>query len=780
MGFLRTKAAIVYLAVAVTGLVAAQPGFALHSYASLSTGNGEIRDFAVTETGDIFVVGNVTNHTGLWVARLDSTLALVSSRTLSNPGTWGSLYDDALGVAISTDGTFFVAGTWHNGPGATDIWLAQFDQGLVLRASTTFNGSGNSWDDGSDLLLASDGSLYVAGRVVLDGGGYRPWIGRYNQSLGLISSAVLMSTAGQSNELVRDASDNLFLSGWSWGTDQDIWFAKFGPDLVFKSSIAISGPSGSNDIGAEIALTSAGGLAATGYIGNGPNKGFWTGVLDSSLVLQSSVTFQSPTISFESGALVDASGNIYVVGVAGTPADLYMRKLDGLLRLRESIAMGGYCGSSCGKTKLIGNRAYVVTGPGTALSRVEFHPVISPTGFGPASIGITSVAWSWADQTTEDSCRVIGGDSTELSGPLAYDTTSWVDAGLSTNTAYSRRLVALNAFSTATTSAQTLFTLAAPPSNLAISETFVSSFIAVWSTNTNPAGTGYRVDTWTVGGTTRSVTSTASSAVVTGLDFGSTYFCTVAAINGGGVASASGLTASTVTLRVTPTGANFLPGTGASILISPPSGDVTVDVPPAAFGVPVAVTARIPASYPPDTSSTGLAGTRVGVEIVLDRALQPARDVTISLSYRDADVVGLDRSRLVVARFDEGRGLWVPLVTRRDVGANRVTAATGHLSKFQLMAATPAVLPFAAKVFPNPLRPARGDTGMTFTNLPGGTRLRICTVLGELVRDLSTDSAGMARWDGLNSSGQRAASGVYLVYVQGGGQDAVIKVAVQR
>jgi hypothetical protein len=48
------------------------------------------------------------------------------------------------------------------------------------------------------------------------------------------------------------------------------------------------------------------------------------------------------------------------------------------------------------------------------------------------------------------------------------------------------------------------------------------------------------------------------------------------------------------------------------------------------------------------------------------------------------------------------------------------------------------------------------------------------------VKDLSADSTGATAWDGKNGSGQKCASGVCLVYVQGGGDSKTLKVAIQR
>ena len=84
------------------------------------------------------------------------------------------------------------------------------------------------------------------------------------------------------------------------------------------------------------------------------------------------------------------------------------------------------------------------------------------------------------------------------------------------------------------------------------------------------------------------------------------------------------------------------------------------------------------------------------------------------------------------------------------------------------------------QIYPNPMRPSQGHTGINFTQLPPGARLRIYTLAGEKVNDLSADSVGHATWDGNNQAGQKAASGIYLVYVQESGTTKMLKVGIQR
>jgi len=84
------------------------------------------------------------------------------------------------------------------------------------------------------------------------------------------------------------------------------------------------------------------------------------------------------------------------------------------------------------------------------------------------------------------------------------------------------------------------------------------------------------------------------------------------------------------------------------------------------------------------------------------------------------------------------------------------------------------------QVYPNPLRTARGHTGMNFSNLPASARLQIFTVSGEKVKTLNANTLGFVTWDGTTATGSNAASGVYIVLIEGGGEKKKLMVAIQR
>lgn len=416
----------------------------------------------------------------------------------------------------------------------------------------------------------------------------------------------------------------------------------------------------------------------------------------------------------------------------------------------------------------------------TALGSTTTIALLAPSGLAAQVHGVSSVTWSWSNVAGETGFRVVGPGDANLSGDLAADTLSWLETGLSTNTAYQRRVVSLAGAAASTSTAVTAYTLAAPPTGLAATQVGVSSAVLSWSAAGNPAGTQYRLERWTAGGATTTLTVTASSAAVTALSAASTYYFQVRALNGDGVQTAASAQAALVTLPTPESQGAVSPDQPATIVFQAPAGEVRVEVPVSAFAQAVTVTVSNPPGFPADTAlNVPLRGLGVGAEITAGGA-QPRSDVLLTINYTDASAAAFDETRLLIARYDATRALWVPLPSAPDPAGNRVTARTNHFSTFQVMQAAPQAALIEPRIFPNPMRPARGHTFTMLTNLPAGARLRIYTYAGELVRDLSAGAGGVASWDGRNSAGQAVASGVYVVHIQGGGSSATAKVAVER
>lgn len=91
------------------------------------------------------------------------------------------------------------------------------------------------------------------------------------------------------------------------------------------------------------------------------------------------------------------------------------------------------------------------------------------------------------------------------------------------------------------------------------------------------------------------------------------------------------------------------------------------------------------------------------------------------------------------------------------------------------------------RAWPRPWKPGSGAShdalGITFSGPPDNSVIRIYTVAGELVKELTVAPAdlNLKIWDGKNSAGGNAASGVYFAHIKAPGYEAqIVKIAIER
>jgi len=415
--------------------------------------------------------------------------------------------------------------------------------------------------------------------------------------------------------------------------------------------------------------------------------------------------------------------------------------------------------------------------PALVLGSTQTLSLPTPGAFSAAALGVSSIAWTWLDIEGEEGYRVVTTTGGRLSGGLAAGTVLWDELRLSTNTAYTRQVAAFAGPAASTAAALTRYTLAAPPTGFAFLEVFATSVTVQWAANTNPAGTSYRIEYWKAGAATETAVVAATSGAVTGLLSAATYYLTVRALNGDGLGSTHDAVLSTATLVQTSYGETVDPNRTQSLVFYPADGEVRLEIPAFAFPGQVSVTLQTPDQFP--SAGGGMTAVGSGIQVAIQPAIQPARDVLLSIGYTAAKAAGKDERRFIIARYHES-GIWTPLPSTVDASARKVLARTNHFSLFQIMQANPSDSVDSVRAFPNPLRPAQGHTFMTFADLPADSRLRIFTLVGEFVKEFTASAAGVASWDGTNSAGQSVASGVYYVLAEGAGDKKTFKVAVQR
>jgi hypothetical protein len=268
---------------------------------------------------------------------------------------------------------------------------------------------------------------------------------------------------------------------------------------------------------------------------------------------------------------------------------------------------------------------------------------------------------------------------------------------------------------------------------------------------------------------------------VTGLGGDTSYVFSVRAENGAGVFSDPDVTLSTHTLPFQVAILSIVPNVAQTLSFAGPHGPVTLDVPAGAFVQAATMTVTAPGTLPgPASPSAALVPTGLALSFVVTPSMEPQAPVTLVDSFQPAEVTGLNKSQLVLTRFDSAHNIWVPLPSQVDANLGTVTAQTDHLSIFEIMASVPPLALNNVKVFPNPFRPALGQKIVNFSNLPAYSTVRIFTVAGEKVADRTADASGMATWDGANQSGKKVSSGVYFALLESDGDKKVVNVAVER
>ncbi|MBI4352093.1 MAG: fibronectin type III domain-containing protein, partial [Elusimicrobia bacterium] len=231
----------------------------------------------------------------------------------------------------------------------------------------------------------------------------------------------------------------------------------------------------------------------------------------------------------------------------------------------------------------------------------------------------------------------------------------------------------------------------------------------------------------------------------------------------------------------------------------PVSAQVTKLVIPAgaldASTATVAVTNN-PAVVPPAPADA--AATGIVTEVVLSNqsVLAGGQTAAVTLLFPDADNNGIvDGTTMLASQLEmysahSAAGPWErDLASVVDLAGKKVTGHTTHFSFFALFAPQAANIN-SARAYPLPWRPgsggrfdsALGTDGITFDNLTDKTEIKIYTITGQLVRELKLTSLdlGVKVWDGKNSAGVKAASGVYLAHIKSGSSIKILKIAVER
>ncbi|MCK9582836.1 MAG: T9SS type A sorting domain-containing protein [Endomicrobiales bacterium] len=208
-------------------------------------------------------------------------------------------------------------------------------------------------------------------------------------------------------------------------------------------------------------------------------------------------------------------------------------------------------------------------------------------------------------------------------------------------------------------------------------------------------------------------------------------------------------------------------------------GDIVLNIPAGTFSQDVNLTISTAAAA--QSYEQALKIIAVGFGITNDKNLQPQKPIIITVNYFLSDVIDGNKSQLTLARYDQSLFQWIVLPSTLRLDSNQVVSSVDHLSNFALVQISPAQNLSEIRVFPNPYYPKVHLKGLTFDKVPQNASIKIYTINGELVREVSyVANTGSAIWNGKNSNGEYVASGVYIALINSNLGKKIIKIAVER
>ncbi|HEY7115245.1 MAG TPA: fibronectin type III domain-containing protein [Tepidisphaeraceae bacterium] len=202
-------------------------------------------------------------------------------------------------------------------------------------------------------------------------------------------------------------------------------------------------------------------------------------------------------------------------------------------------------------------RLHAISGVGSSATTAPVNAFTRPaqSNLSLAAISTSQMNLAWKDVLGETGYRIertADGSHWSVIGTRGANVTTWGDTGLTANTVYSYRVIAVNSGGDGVAANATNTTLLPAPTGLAVTAPTTSQVNLTWTDSTGE--TGYRIErsldnrSWYV---ITSVAADVTSYSNTGLAGGTAYVYRVRAINAGGVSVASA-TAGTTTVPLAP------------------------------------------------------------------------------------------------------------------------------------------------------------------------------------------------------------------------------------
>jgi hypothetical protein len=280
-------------------------------------------------------------------------------------------------------------------------------------------------------------------------------------------------------------------------------------------------------------------------------------------------------------------------------------------------------------------------------------------------------------------------------------------------------------------------------------------------------------------------TAYAGAAIisVTDVNDGTWYLHVVAKDNAGHVSAVTGHYKIQVRAFINPATDNTFESDNTTVLI--PAGAVSNST---KLIITVPVTAVVPTV--PAVKNVKQTGVFKDVSL-FDGTKTFAKPVTVTITYANADITGLDESKLKLFMYSTDTNQWELVSSDVDQTQNKVSGTVTHFCVFGIMEYS---IPGEDTLenlssYPNPVSPLKNQVSKIVYVLKqaGDTKLELFDLTGGLVwsRTIISGDPGAKQglntvfWDGKNDAGIYVESGVYILKVQSGDKSYKWKLGVK-
>ncbi|MEO0228189.1 MAG: SBBP repeat-containing protein [candidate division WOR-3 bacterium] len=292
-------------------------------WVNLYDGPAHLEDWAeaiaVDRLGNVYVTGFSTGIGTGWDYATIKYNALGTEQWVMRYNGSDNSSDGAHAIALDSLHNVYVTGGSAGLGTYTDIatikystsgvqqWVVKYHKGDEWANAIIVNGVGDVYVTGGSLDTSLD---YVTIKYSTDG--IEQWVARYDGPAHFWDEAFAIAL---------DTSDNIYVTGRSYGVQHDFATVKYNANGVEQWVIRYNGPTNSEDWATDIVIDSIGNCYVTGY-SNGPNSYDFTtikyiqtvGIQENRIVTQNNLeNFPNPFLSITTiGYLVNKKGEIII------------------------------------------------------------------------------------------------------------------------------------------------------------------------------------------------------------------------------------------------------------------------------------------------------------------------------------------------------------------------------------------------------------------------------------------------------------------------------------